>query len=63
MPNEISKTGRGLKAVWTFSKKTSIFETTVTLKVDVFIDGSKAKQTAIKSSLGDMPAKHSKSQG
>ena len=32
-------------------------------KVDVFIDGSKAKQTAIKSSLGDMPAKHSKSQG
>ena len=32
-------------------------------KVDLFIDGSKAKQTATKSSLDEMPAKHNESQG
>ena len=32
-------------------------------QVDLFIDGSKAKQTATKSSLDEMPAKHIESQG
>ena len=33
------------------------------LKVDLFIDGSRAKQNEIKSSLDEMAQKHSESQG